>query len=94
MKVGYVGREGQGKSLKLAQDVLELLDRNLRWYNKLASVSLVDVIEGKVEPPVRRRVFSNLRLSADVYAKYGGKKAIKYWDDFNEVIGIQGVDII
>lgn len=53
----YTGRPGSGKSLKLAQTLIEVIMRNQRWYEKT----------GKV-----RQIWTNFHLRPDLEEKFGG----------------------
>lgn len=71
------GIPGAGKSLWTAKKALEILDRNYRFYKKSGII---------------RQVYSNLRFSTDIEAKFGN--FISYWDDPEILVRLLDVDII
>lgn len=80
MKVIYSGLESSGKSLQLAMKVEELVDRNARW-NKITGAS--------------RPIVSNMQFSS-TFELYAKKKnvVLKYWQNLDELVQIEGADII
>ena len=54
MKLVYTGLESQGKSLLLAKKVIDLVNRNKRWFNKYGFV---------------RPIYSNLKFSKEFKQK-------------------------
>ena len=55
MKIIYTGLESSGKTLFLAEKLMELLKRNIRWYKKYGWL---------------RPIYTNLRLTEKYLAKY------------------------
>lgn len=71
------GIPGSGKSLWTADTFLWLLRRNIRWHKKSGII---------------RKVFSNLKLSADLEKEYAG--FFEYWDDPSILVKIYDADIV
>lgn len=81
MKVVYSGLESSGKSLKLAEQVAFLAERNARWFK----------LSGKKRP-----IVSNLFFSKDFedYCEHQLGVEIIYWSDLHQVIKYENADII
>jgi len=77
MIVVFTGLPGSGKSLKLAQTVIDVLYRNQRWEKKTG---------------VRRKVYSNLKMSEEVEAEFGDY--IEYWADLKTLPPLRDVDVV
>jgi len=80
MKKIYTGLESAGKSLKLAETVEWLVDRNAKWYEKSGSI---------------RPIASNLIFSKDFTEKAKEKGIpITYWQNLDDLIKLEQCDII
>jgi len=71
----FTGLPGAGKSYKMAQTIGAILERNKKWYEKTG---------------VLRKVYSNLRLSAEVEAEY--KDFVEYWVNPSELVFLKDAD--
>lgn len=78
-KIAYCGMESQGKSLLLGSKAVQLLKRNVKYFEK-----------GKTKN--KRLVKSNLRFSKKIENQF--KDYISYWDDMSQIVGKTGCDII
>jgi len=81
MKIIYSGLEGEGKSLKLAEMAVYLVNRNAKWFLKT----------NKVRP-----IASNLKFSQKFtdWAVNEMKIPIIYWDDLNSLTKMENCDVI
>jgi len=77
MIIVYTGKPGSGKSTRTADTFLTLMNRNFKWHAKTG---------------VRRVVYSNLKLSAELEEKYKGFFA--YWDDPVFLCKIRNCDVL
>lgn len=100
----YVGLPGSGKSLRTAEIVMELLERNVKYYKKLRKIwerqwkkafkredtdILVYLKENK---PKRRKVCSNIGLSKEIESDFRG--FINYWSEPRELTKLRDCDVI
>jgi len=88
----YTGLPGSGKSLKLADTLINILYRNRKMYEK----ALKAFEEGKREDkPVKRRLFTNLQFTPKVEDEFGvGKDGyIEYWTDLRQLTPLRDVDV-
>lgn len=78
-----VGLPGQGKSLFSARTVLQLLDRNKRWFEKTG---------------IKRQIASNMPFNEDAVAAALKWESIdgwfRYWTSLEEVIVLPDVDVV
>jgi len=80
-KIIYTGIESSGKSLRIAMEMEKIVQRNYKWFKR----------SGVVRP-----IYSNLKFSDNFHnfvEKDLGLK-IQYWKDLDELIGLEGADII
>jgi len=85
----FSGLPGAGKSLKLADTVINVLYRNKKYYEK--QLSLFE--KGKrTDKPVLRKLYSNLRMSEQVEEYFSGY--IEHWSDLRELTVLRDVDVI
>ncbi len=81
----YNGIPGSGKSLKLADRALCILERNKRHYIKTFKKT-------KGTAPVLRVLYSNMKFTQQIEDKY--KELLAYWVDPAELVKLRDVDII
>jgi len=88
MIVVYSGLPGSGKSLKLADTLVNILYRNRGTYEK--NVRLFN--EGKIAAiPPRRLLWTNLQFSQKVMEEF--PDYIKYWTDLRQLTPLKDVDV-
>jgi len=75
------GLPGAGKSLKLARIVIDLLERNRKWFEN-----------PKNTEKKKRILYTNLKLSKEVMEEYKGY--IQEWVDAAELVRTRDVDVI
>jgi len=79
MKIIWVGLEGSGKSLRMAQKVFDISERNAKWFLKTG---------------VQRPIYINTPLDADFVKSCELKNVpIIYWENLSELVGLQGGDL-
>jgi len=83
----YTGKPGAGKSLKLADTLLEILNRNSKWFEKCKKEW---ESKGGV-PPEKRLVYSNLKIKGEIEEFY--KEYIRYWEDPRELTKFKDADV-
>jgi len=95
------GLPGSGKSYYTAQESVDLLYRNKKWFDKSMQMwekGLLLNENGDVsEKPKRRRVVSNLKLSTEVENEFGygtQETFLDYWVDPEEITKLRDVDLI
>lgn len=88
MIVVYSGLPGSGKSLKLADTLVNVLYRNRRIYER--NVKLFDSGKLDVIPP-RRVLWTNLRFSQKVDEEF--PEYIRYWSDLRELVVLRDCDV-
>jgi len=93
MIVVFTGLPGSGKSLKLADTLVNLLYRNRKAYERHYKA----FSEGKTHVfPMRRQLWTNLKFTPMVEEEFGVGKAdsyIHYWTDLRQLIPLRDVDI-
>lgn len=77
MIVIFTGLPGSGKSYKLGQTAIELLYRNRKMHERGAPL---------------RKVYTNLKLSADVEAEF--RDYIEYWTELKQLTPLRDVDVL
>lgn len=93
----FTGLPGAGKSLKMADTIIEVLYRNKKWYEKeqkrYQEFPEQFIPEGQLVPipPTMRKVYSNLRLNKEVESEFRG--FIYYWVDPSELVKIRDADV-
>lgn len=98
MIVIFTGLPGSGKSLKLADSVIEVLYRNRsmfnRAYKQLAKETglSVELLKQQGVEPLRRVVYTNLRMSVDVEKEFIG--FFQYWSDLKELTPLRDCDVV
>jgi len=97
MIVIYSGLPGSGKSLKLAQTILDVMYRNqkifqkqLRTLSKESGLSFESLFKQGIEP-VRRKVYINLKMSPEVEQHFAG--FFEYWSDLRQLTVLRDVDV-
>jgi len=105
MIVVFTGLPGSGKSLKLADTLINILYRNRRIYEKAASVCLenrtraMKLGSSKEEAqvmfpaPVRRVLWTNLQFKPKVEQEFPVGVWIQYWTDLRQLTPLRDVDI-
>jgi len=89
----FTGLPGSGKSALLARTVVGVLYRNEKWYKKQYAKWLVKrEKKPSLEPPTRRLVYTNLKLSAKVEERY--RDYIAYWTDLRQLTPLRDVDVV
>jgi len=84
----FTGLPGSGKSLKLAQTLVEILYRNKNYYER--QMQLYN--QGKVEEkPTRRKLWTNLQFTDEVHREFPGY--IEYWTDLRQLTPLKDVDV-
>jgi len=80
-KLVYTGKEGVGKSLKIAILVPELVQRNWKWKEQTGLV---------------RPIWSNMKFSEEFYKYATEEKGIPifYWENLDDLIKIENADVI
>lgn len=92
MIVVFTGLPGSGKSLKLADTLVELLYRNRKTFEKQTRLFK----EGKTHVYPRRRVlWTNLKFTEKVEDEFGvgSDGYINYWVDLKQLTPLRDVDI-
>lgn len=88
MIVVFTGLPGSGKSLKLADTLLNVLYRNKRFFDK--QMRAYD--KGELEDlPKRRELWTNLQLTKPVEEEFAGY--IRYWTDLRQLTPLKDVDV-
>jgi len=88
MIVVFTGLPGSGKSLKLADTLVELLYRNRKMYEK----NVKRFERGEIEEvPPKRLLWTNLQFSAKVNEEF--PDYIKYWTDLRQLTPLKDVDV-
>jgi len=93
----FSGLPGAGKSLKMADTLVEVLYRNKNWYAKETKrfQQFPDqfVPDGEILPvaPTMRKVYSNLRVNKEVELEFRG--FIEYWGDPAQLISLRDCDV-
>lgn len=90
MIVVFTGLPGSGKSARLARTVLRILYRNKRYYEK--QMKAYEGAAGELPLPVRRQVWTNLKLASQVEETYSDY--IQYWTDLRQLTPLRDVDVI
>lgn len=85
----FTGLPGAGKSLKLAQTVIEVLYRNKKLYEKRMKFFLIGKMETK---PEMRQLFSNLHFSKEVMEEFPNQ--IFHWSDPAQLTPLRDVDVV
>jgi len=93
----FTGLPGSGKSARLARTVVNVLYRNEKWYNKqVAAIKKQKISEIEIVAAIarlrRREVWTNLKLSTAVEARY--QDYIRYWTDLRQLTKLRDVDVI
>jgi len=88
MIVVFTGLPGSGKSLKLADTLVNILYRNRRIYDK--NVAMFEAGKIKALPP-RRVLWTNLQFSAKVNEEF--PDYIRYWTDLRQLTALRDVDV-
>jgi len=88
MIVVFTGLPGAGKSLKLADTLLNVLARNRKIFRK--NVKLYK--EGKIDTvPPRRVLWTNLKFAQKVYDEF--PNYIQDWNDLRQLTPLRDVDV-
>jgi len=92
----FTGLPGAGKSLKMADTIVNVLYRNKKWYEKQRKLFELGQLDSEreglfPEPPKMRIVFSNLKLNSEVEHEFSG--FIRYWKDPSELVSIRNSDV-
>jgi len=88
MIVVFTGLPGSGKSLKLADTLVNILYRNRRIYEK----NVKRYRDGKIdEVPPLRILWTNLQFAPKVEEEFPGQ--IKYWTDLRQLTPLKDVDV-
>jgi len=88
MIVVYTGLPGSGKSLKLADTLVNILYRNRKVYEK----NLVRFEKGKIKVvPPPRILWTNLKFSKMVEDEFEGY--IRYWTDLRQLTVLRDADV-
>ena len=88
MIVIFSGLPGSGKSLKLADTVISILERNYKLYKR----ALKKFKKNGGVPPKSRLVYTNLKMSDAVEKHLKG--GFKYWTDLRELTPLRDCDVI
>lgn len=92
------GLPGAGKSYKLGQIVIDLLYRNRKIYDRQMADFKANprgwVRPGEMlpTPPVRRMIWTNLKLKPAVEAEFG--PYISYWTELKQLTPLRDVDVV
>lgn len=84
----YSGLPGSGKSLKLADTLVNVLYRNRRIYERNLKLFQEKKIQ---ELPPRRLLYTNLKFTEKVNVEFA--EYLKYWADLRELTVLRDVDI-
>jgi len=88
MIVVYSGLPGSGKSLKLADTLVNILYRNRKIYER----NVKRFNEGKIdEIPPKRLLWTNLQFAPKVNEEF--HDYIKYWTDLKQLVVLKDVDV-
>jgi len=93
----FTGLPGAGKSLRMADTMVEILYRNRNWYEKetkrYQEYPEQFVREGELLPvaPQMRKVYSNLRINKEVESEFRG--FIEYWGDPAQLVSLRNCDV-
>lgn len=79
-KIIYTGIESSGKSLRIAMEMVKIVERNAKWFKE----------SGKKRP-----IYSNLKFSTE-FENYIKEKnlEITYWKNLDDLIHVENADII
>jgi len=89
MIVVFTGLPGAGKSLKLADTVIDVLYRNRNWYIK----QMRAYKKGKLlVPPKPRFLYTNLEMADVVKQEFKG--FIHPWTDLRQLVQLRDVDVV
>jgi len=88
MIVVFSGLPGSGKSLKLADTLVNLLYRNRKLYEKALRMYEQGLLE---EKPIRRVLWTNLRFTDKVNNEF--PEYIQYWTDLRQLTVLRDVDV-
>jgi len=101
MKVIFSGLESAGKSLRLAEEVGELVHRNARWHKRQVlyfEEHGQEKFQRKYERanPGARTIASNLKFSPQFEAHVAslGLPPIVYWENLSDLVKFRDTDII
>jgi len=81
MIVVFTGLPGAGKSLKLAQTVIDVLYRNKKYYDKM--LAAYEAGSSPV-PPRIRPLYTNLQMSEEILEEFRGM--IFPWTQLKELV--------
>lgn len=93
----FTGLPGSGKSLKLAQTLVDVLWRNKKYYEKQVAERQRRIDRGEfdedfnVEPIKKRMLWTNLQFTKQVEEEFEGY--IKYWTDLRQLTPLRDVDV-
>jgi len=93
MIVIFSGLPGSGKSLKLADTVVNLLYRNHSLYRR--SLKKYQTLRAKGKdaiPPKPRVVYTNLKMSSQVEQYFKG--GFEYWTDLRQLTPLRDCDVV
>jgi len=96
MKVIFSGLESSGKSLRLAMEVGDIANRNIKWYQKQLQ-RYQNNPKLYIDTPQPRKIASNLKFSHDFESWYNeqmGQKSILYWENIEDLIKLSHCDVI
>jgi len=101
MKVIFSGLESSGKSLRLAMQATELVERNSKWFDKQAAYWKKygpEKFQEKYEiaAPTPRDIYSNLKFTQEFeyWAREEMNVNILYWENVEDLILIQDADVL
>jgi len=95
----FTGLPGSGKSLKLADTLVNVLYRNRNHYEKAKkkyvlqmnrAIKAGEPTQG-ITPPIKRILWTNLKFKPKVEEEF--PDYIKYWTDLKQLIPLRDVDI-
>jgi len=101
MIVVFTGLPGSGKSLKLADTLVNLLYRNRKQYQRLCKLYVEDPNNPIFwdedtqcnKPPRLRQLWTNLKFTKMVEDEFPIGEYIHYWTDLRQLIPLRDVDI-
>lgn len=88
MIVVFTGLPGSGKSLKLADVLVNILYRNRKMYDKALKKYEAGEISDK---PVRRLLWTNLKFAQKVEDEF--PEYIKYWTELKQLTPVRDADV-
>jgi hypothetical protein len=92
MIIIFTGLPGAGKSLKLADTLIEVLYRNKNYYEKThKNWELLKDLEPTILEPQKRKLWTNLKFSREVEEEF--KDYIEYWKDLRQLTPLRDVDV-